>query len=238
MLPFLRQQDVKVLSCTCANQACKETVVATLEDAGGAGLLWFAGSLDAQDPLMLDLSSGKKQWFVSMPDVAHLNEVRMLTKCALKKWVEACYETAVHFGWSAAEMLSDETISQLMMALLVYGKLKIDVRQEFALREVGPCLASVRSARASLAASSATALQWTVGASAISRRTSGTTLPRSTTIWSRSGRRFCSRTRTWQACTLPRGCRLCRMGERIFVPVSRRIESGHERSLPERKSES
>ena len=30
----------------------------------------------------------------------------------------------------------------------------------------------------------------------------------------------------------------CRMGERIFVPVSRRIESGHERSLPERKSES
>ena len=40
------------------------------------------------------------------------------------------------------------------------------------------------------------------------------------------------------ACTLPRGCRLCRMGERIFVPVSRRIESGHERSLPERKSES
>jgi hypothetical protein len=36
MLPFLRQQDVKVLSCTCANQACKETVVATLEDAGGA----------------------------------------------------------------------------------------------------------------------------------------------------------------------------------------------------------
>ena len=141
MLPFLRQQDVKVLSCTCANQACKETVVATLEDAGGAGLLWFAGSLDAQDPLMLDLSSGKKQWFVSMPDVAHLNEVRMLTKCALKKWVEACYETAVHFGWSAAEMLSDETISQLMMALLVYGKLKIDVRQEFALPEVGPCLA-------------------------------------------------------------------------------------------------
>jgi hypothetical protein len=141
MLPFLRQQDLKVLSCTCSNQACKETVVATLEDAGGAGLLWFAGRLDAQDPLMLDLSSGKKQWFVSMPDVAHLNEVRMLTKCALKKWVEACYETAVHFGWSAAEMLSDETISHLMMALLVYGKLKIDVRQEFALPDVGPCLA-------------------------------------------------------------------------------------------------
>ena len=139
MLPFLRQQDVKVLSCTCSN--CKETVLATLEDAGGAGLLWFAGKLDAQDPLMLDLTSGKKQWFVSMPDVAHLNEVRMLTKCALKKWVEACYETAVHFGWSAAEMLSDETISHLMMALLVYGKLKIDVRQEFALPEVGPCLA-------------------------------------------------------------------------------------------------
>ena len=81
---------------------------------------------------MLDLNSGKKQWFVSMPDIAHLNEVRMLTKCALKKWVEACYETAVHFGWSAAEMLSDETISHLLMALLVYGKLKIDVRQEFA----------------------------------------------------------------------------------------------------------
>ena len=139
MLPFLRQQDVKVLSCTCSN--CKETVLATLEDAGGAGLLWFAGKVDAQDPLMLDLTSGKKQWFVSMPDVAHLNEVRMLTKCALKKWVEACYETAVHFGWSAAEMLSDETISHLMMALLVYGKLKIDVRQEFALPEVGPCLA-------------------------------------------------------------------------------------------------
>ena len=139
MLPFLRQQDVKVLSCTCSN--CKETVLATLEDAGGAGLLWFAGKVDAQDPLMLDLTSGKTQWFVSMPDVAHLNEVRMLTKCALKKWVEACYETAVHFGWSAAEMLSDETISHLLMALLVYGKLKIDVRQEFALPDVGPCLA-------------------------------------------------------------------------------------------------
>ena len=141
MLPFLRQQEVEVHSCTCSNIDCKNTVVATLKDAGGLGLLWFAGSLDKQDPLMLDLNSGKKQWFVSMPDVAHLNEVRMLTKCALKKWVEACYETAVHFGWSAAEMLSDETISHLLMALLVYGKLKIDVRQEFALPDVGPCLA-------------------------------------------------------------------------------------------------
>ena len=141
MLPFLRQQEVEVHSCTCSNIDCKNTVVATLKDAGGLGLLWFAGSLDKQDPLMLDLNSGKKQWFVSMPDIAHLNEVRMLTKCALKKWVEACYETAVHFGWSAAEMLSDETISHLLMALLVYGKLKIDVRQEFALPDVGPCLA-------------------------------------------------------------------------------------------------
>jgi len=34
------------------------------------------------------------------------------------------------------------------------------------------------------------------------------------------------------------GVRVCRMGERIFVPVSRRIECGRERSLPERKSES
>jgi len=141
MLPFLRQQEVEVHSCTCSNIDCKNTVVATLKDAGGLGLLWFAGSLDKQNPLILDLNSGKKQWFVSMHDVAHLNEVRMLTKCALKKWVEACYETAVHFGWSDAEMLSDETISNLLMALLVYGKLKIDVRQEFALPDVGPCLA-------------------------------------------------------------------------------------------------
>ena len=83
MLPYLRQQPVEVRSCTCSNVDCKNTVVATLEDAGGAGLLWFAGSLDPQNPLMLDLNSGKKQWFVSMPDIAHLNEVRMLTKCAL-----------------------------------------------------------------------------------------------------------------------------------------------------------
>jgi hypothetical protein len=117
MLPFLRQQPVEVHSCTCSNIHCEETVVATLEDAAAAGLLWFAGSLDPQNPLMLGMNSGKKQWFVSMPDVAHLNEVRMLTKCALKKWVEACYETAVHFGWSAAEMIS-KTISHLLMALL------------------------------------------------------------------------------------------------------------------------
>ncbi len=43
--------------------------------AGGAGLLWFAGSLEEHDPLILDLTSGKKHWFVSMPDVVHLNEV-------------------------------------------------------------------------------------------------------------------------------------------------------------------
>ena len=198
MLPFLRQQDLKVLSCTCSNQDCKETVLATLEDAGGAGLLWFGGSLDKQDPLMLDLNSGKKQWFVSMPDIAHLNEVRMLTKCALKKWVEACYETAVHFGWSDAEMLSDETISNLLMALLVYGKLKIDVRQKFALPDRGPT-----SARASLAAVSATASPWTAATSPVSRRRSGITLPLSSTTWSVSGRRFFSPTRRWKA-RLPR----------------------------------
>ena len=195
MLPFLRQQEVEVHSCTCSNIDCKNTVVATLKDAGGLGLLWFAGSLDKQDPLMLDLNSGKKQWFVSMPDIAHLNEVRMLTKCALKKWVEACYETAVHFGWSAAEMLSDETISHLLMALLVYGKLKIDVRQEF-----GP---SPTSARASLAAVSATASPWTAATSPISRRRSGITVPRPSTTWSVSGRRFFSRTTRWKA-RLPR----------------------------------
>ena len=49
---------------------------------------------------------------------------------------------------------------------------------------------------------------------------------------------MCAHSMACVACTLPRGCRVCRMGERMFVPVSRRIESGHERSLPERKSES
>ena len=49
---------------------------------------------------------------------------------------------------------------------------------------------------------------------------------------------MCAHSVAFVACTLPSGCRVCRMGERIFVPVSRRIESGHERSLPERKSES
>ncbi len=48
---------------------------------------------------------------------------------------------------------------------------------------------------------------------------------------------MCAHSMACVACTLPRGCRVCRMGERMFVPVSRRIESGHERSLPERKSE-
>ncbi len=33
--------------------------------AGGAGLIWFAGSLDEHDPLILDLTSGKKHWFVT-----------------------------------------------------------------------------------------------------------------------------------------------------------------------------
>ena len=49
---------------------------------------------------------------------------------------------------------------------------------------------------------------------------------------------MCAHSVAFVACTLPSGCRVCRMGERIFVPVSRRIESGHERSLPEHKSES
>ena len=49
---------------------------------------------------------------------------------------------------------------------------------------------------------------------------------------------MCAHSVAFVACTLPSGCRVCRMGERIFVPVSRRIESGNERSLPERKSES